>query len=73
MKATSEPEFPKGVGQPAIRALNGAGYFRLEDLAGATEAELMSLHGMGPKALGVLREALAAKGLSFAHNPSAQD
>lgn len=70
MKATSEPAFPKGVGQPAIRALNDAGYLKLEDLAGADEAELMKLHGMGPKALGVIREALTAKGLSFASKKS---
>ncbi len=65
--------FPKGVGQPAIRALNGAGYFKLEDLAGANETELIKLHGMGPKALSVIRDALTAKGLSFAKNQSTED
>jgi hypothetical protein len=29
------------------------------------EAELRALHGMGPKALGILREARAARGLAF--------
>jgi hypothetical protein len=35
------------------------------DLARRTEAELAALHGMGPRALGVLRDALAASGRQF--------
>jgi len=58
-------EFPK-IGAPAMRALEVAGYTRLEQLTKVTEAELGQLHGMGPKALGILRETLKAKGLSFA-------
>jgi hypothetical protein len=57
--------FPKGVSQPALRALAAAGYTHLEQLADAREADLKALHGMGPKALGILGEALAAKGKSF--------
>ena len=30
-----------------------------------TAADLLKLHGMGPKVIGMLREALAAKGLAF--------
>lgn len=55
---------------PAQRALHGAGCFTLEDLTRATEAEIANLHGMGPKALGILREALAELGLSFARETS---
>src|SRR5215211_5525412 len=51
---------------PAERALVQAGYSRLKQLTKITEAELTKLHGMGPKALRILREALKAKGLSFA-------
>jgi hypothetical protein len=58
-------DFPPGIGRPALRALSAAGYTRLEELSGATEADLLKLHGMGPKALGLLRSALHAKGLSF--------
>lgn len=58
--------WPKGVARPAQRALAGAGYQRLEQLAEISEAELKKLHGMGPKAIGLLREALAAQGLTFA-------
>ena len=56
--------FPK-IGAPATRALEAAGYTRLEQLTKITEAELGQLHGMGPKALGILRESLKEKGLSF--------
>jgi predicted flap endonuclease-1-like 5' DNA nuclease len=64
MGAAMQTDFPK-IGQPALRALTGAGYTRLEQLAEASEDEILKLHGMGPKAMGILREALAAKGLSF--------
>ena len=56
--------FPK-IGAPAMRALEAAGYSRLEQLTKVTEAELGQLHGMGTKALGILRETLKEKGLSF--------
>jgi uncharacterized protein YdhG (YjbR/CyaY superfamily) len=56
--------FPK-IGAPATRALEAARYTRLEQLTKVTEAELGQLHGMGPKALGILRETLKEKGLSF--------
>ena len=55
--------WPSGVSQPAIRALNAAGYFRLEELSGASESTLLTLHGMGPKAIRVIKEALAERGL----------
>jgi len=58
--------FPPGLPQPALRALLGAGYDRLEAVAAATEQELLALHGMGPKGIRILREALAARGLAFA-------
>ncbi len=65
-KREDQNDFPRGVSQPALRALQGAGYTRLEQLTTVTEADLLKLHGMGPKALGVLRDALQARGLSFA-------
>ena len=61
-----EDDFPHAVGNPARRALHAAGYTRLDQLTAVTEAELKPLHGFGPKALRVLKEALEAKGLSFA-------
>ncbi|WP_182900571.1 DNA-binding protein [Microbispora sp. H10830] len=59
-----ETNLPK-IGNPATRALAGAGYTRLEQLTRATEAELLALHGMGPKAMSVLRQAMEEHGLSF--------
>ena len=55
------------LGSPAQRALHNAGYTRLEQLTTVTEQEISQLHGIGPNALAALREALAAKGWSFAH------
>ena len=59
-------DLPGGIGRPASRALAAAGYSRLEQFAAVTEAEVLGLHGMGPKALGKIRDALSARGLSFA-------
>jgi uncharacterized protein YdhG (YjbR/CyaY superfamily) len=56
--------FPK-IGKPATQALEAAGYTNLKQLTKVTEAEIAQLHGMGPKALGILREALNTEGLSF--------
>lgn len=50
---------------PARRALAGAGYTHLEQFAEATEFEVLRLHGMGPNAMNVLRDALKEHGLSF--------
>jgi hypothetical protein len=50
---------------PAQRALESAGITNLKNLANLSEAELLQLHGMGKKALGILREALEENGLSF--------
>jgi uncharacterized protein YdhG (YjbR/CyaY superfamily) len=60
----SSSDFPK-IGSPATRALEAAGYTQLKQLTKVTESELARLHGMGPKALGLLRDALKAQGLSF--------
>jgi uncharacterized protein YdhG (YjbR/CyaY superfamily) len=64
MTDKKQNNFPK-IGAPAMRALEAVGYSRLEQLSKVSEAELSQLHGMGPKALGILRETLKEKGLSF--------
>ena len=61
-----ESDFPAGLGKPAQRALAAAGYQRLDHLAQISEAELKRLHGVGPKAINQLRQALAGQGLAFA-------
>lgn len=65
----NEPIWPKGVAKPAQRALASAGFSKLTQLTKISEADLLKLHGMGPKAIRLLREALAEKGLSFAEAP----
>jgi hypothetical protein len=62
--AKDEP-FPRGVSKPAQRALASAGYTRLDQLATARERDLATLHGMGPKALKILKETLKQKGKAF--------
>lgn len=53
------------IGAPATRALTGAGYPTLRDLAGVPRAELAALHGVGPKALGIIQSALEQHDLSL--------
>ncbi|MFN8631600.1 MAG: DNA-binding protein [Chloroflexota bacterium] len=50
---------------PAARALEAAGIRDLRDLAARRERDVAALHGMGPKALRILGEALAGSGLAF--------
>jgi hypothetical protein len=54
------------VGGPAHRALTAAGYTSLQQLTDVSEKELGRLHGVGPKAVRLLRAALEAEGLTFA-------
>ncbi len=61
-----QSDLPAALARPARLALVGAGYVRLEQLTEVGEAEVLKLHGMGPKALEQLRRALAASGQSFA-------
>jgi DNA-directed RNA polymerase alpha subunit len=57
--------FPRALGGPALRALAHAGIRSVADLARWTERDLAHLHGMGPKGVVALREALSAAGLTF--------
>jgi DNA-directed RNA polymerase alpha subunit len=54
------------IGAPATRALNNAGYTGLGQLAGVPVSELSELHGMGPKALRTIQQALEEHGLALA-------
>lgn len=62
----TDHDFPAGIGSPARNTLLHAGYTSLDQLTKVTEKDLLKLHGMGPKALGILRQALAERGASFA-------
>lgn len=63
-----EHDFPKSIGRPATNALLVAGYTRLEQLTRVREVVIKQLHGVGPKAIKILRAMLAEKGLSFDDN-----
>jgi hypothetical protein len=52
-------DLPKGIGGPASRALANAGITTLAQVAGMSDAALLAMHGVGPKAVRVLRAALA--------------
>lgn len=71
--AQQESDLPNGLSAPARRALDGAGYWRLEQLSKVSEAEVKRLHGIGPNALKQLHAALEAKGLSFAEGKSRKE
>lgn len=53
------------IGSPATRALNSAGIKYLEDLKFHSENSLEGMHGVGPKAVRILKQALAEAGLSL--------
>jgi len=61
-----DDDLPPSLGAPALRALHAAGVTRLSEVAGLREAELVALHGVGPKAVRLLRAALAERGLQLA-------
>ncbi len=57
-------DFPK-TSNPAQSALEHAGIFTLKQLSQHTKKEILGLHGMGPKALGILEKALEENSLHF--------
>jgi predicted flap endonuclease-1-like 5' DNA nuclease len=50
------------IGGPALRALATAGIRSLSALAHWSERDLLQLHGMGPKGVRLLKEALVKQG-----------
>ncbi len=60
----SANDLPK-IGAPATRALATIGVTKLDQVAGRSETELLALHGFGPRALNILRQALSERGQSF--------
>jgi hypothetical protein len=53
------------IGAPATRALRAEGIWTLEQVRELSEEQLVALHGVGPVAVRLLREALAERGWSF--------
>ncbi|GAB3447393.1 hypothetical protein GCM10027517_31130 [Phycicoccus ginsengisoli] len=54
------------IGAPATRALRAEGIWTLEQVRALREDQLAALHGVGPMALRLLRDALAEHGWDFA-------
>jgi hypothetical protein len=61
----TDDDLPASLAAPARRALAGVGVTRLSQVPALSQAELAALHGMGPRALERLRQALEQRGLSF--------
>lgn len=59
-------EFTPRIGKVARRELALHGYTRYEQLTGVTARALLEIHGVGPKAVRILEDELAARGLAFA-------
>ena len=53
------------IGRPASSALLEARVTTLADVAALGRRELLALHGVGPKAVRILAEALNERGLDF--------
>jgi hypothetical protein len=64
MRNAQDTDFPK-LSAPARRALSGAAYAYLGQLAEVCESDLKKLHGTGPTAIAALRAALDERGLAF--------
>ena len=66
--AEDKPEsgFLARLGAPARRALEHAGITTLAVLAQHSEREILALHGVGPKTIPTLSQALDDPGLAFA-------
>jgi predicted Fe-Mo cluster-binding NifX family protein len=61
----TDDDLPTSIGRPALGALRAAGLTRLSEVARHPEEEVLALHGVGPKAVRLLRAALAGRGLEF--------
>ena len=61
-----DTEYPQSLGRTDRRQLEANGYTRFDQLTTATTADLLAIHGVGPKAIRILEEELAARGLAFA-------
>ena len=61
MKPNETALIPAGIGKPALRALAAAGIKSLEDVARANEDDLLALHGVGPRAIRILKDALKTR------------
>ena len=58
-------DLPNEIGKTAARELALNGITTLDQVAGHTCKELLAIHGVGPKAIRILGETLASRGLDY--------
>lgn len=58
-------DLPDEIGKTAARDLAVHGITSLQQVAGHSQKELLAIHGVGPKAVRILGEALTAEGLGY--------
>ncbi len=58
-------DLPDEIGKTAARELSLHGITTLEAVARHSRQQLLAIHGVGPKAIRILSEALAAEGRFF--------
>ena len=58
-------EYPTRLGRTARRELAVHGFTRYDQLTRVSSHDLLRIHGVGPKAIQILSEELAARGLTF--------
>jgi hypothetical protein len=58
-------DLPDAIGKTAARELSAHGITTLEQVAAHSKKELLAIHGVGPKAIAILGEALATKRLGY--------
>jgi predicted flap endonuclease-1-like 5' DNA nuclease len=58
-------EYPPSIGRTARRALALDGYTTYAQLTRVTAADLLRIHGVGPKAIRILEDELRARGQAF--------
>jgi len=65
LAASIKKGLPSGLAQPALRTLAAAGYSSLDQIAKHRESGLLKLHGIGPKAIAILKAELKARSESL--------
>lgn len=68
MKGAVEPTGPSNlpnIGRPATQALAGICVRNVEQLVGFTEQEILGLHGVGPRAIRILRPVMDEMDVGF--------
>jgi predicted flap endonuclease-1-like 5' DNA nuclease len=58
-------DLPNAIGKTAARELDVNGISSLKEVAARSKDDLLAIHGVGPKAIAILEDALESRGLRF--------